>query len=440
MARSTGNSFGPVPTPEGPIVLSSGVGGGSNIKSSIDRVFSDGNNDPVGKSKKFESFGDGLMRYSDNKDTLRLSDTLSSKVELLESTQAYREPSTPLRTALDVATERANKLSANSNANASEINPPAEGAAQISASEVDTISSAVSPEAVRDQTTHSSRTSELGGLGIKIANGLIERTHIKNERGALREERRKSRVPFIAGLKEIGEATKGMSKTEKAKFGLDLTELQLDERHSIADKNTAAGTARIQNRMKERISRLGEEAAYAEADGEIALATWRQREAKMVADARAAEQSMRLNSKLTRAENRETRIQARADAKAGRKARREAWMNTAQEKAKKAAELTAKAAKGAGKIALATVSATAGFAAAGVKEVYDLSLDIAGGAKDAVKNATQKVGERASLAADNHHQRVGDRAIGKAERAAEKATKHHAKSSSEISSAEVVTK
>lgn len=295
--------------------------------------------------------------------------------------------------------------------------------------------------------------------GQGLENRAIESGHRKQERTSLKAERKEDRVGVrakIAGLKEISAATKGMSRSEKAKFGLDLTELQKDARHNRADSVKLDGINRAALRADERVRRADRQGKDTDVvsdkySNEVVTLSRSNREAKMVADARAAEQSIRLNSKLTRAENRETRMQARADAKANRKARRQAWMNkalnkagevvdSAKDKAEKAAKLTAKAAKGAGKIALATVALPTIFAATAVREAYDVGSDILGGAKDAVKNATQKVGERASLAADNHHQRVGDRAIGKAERAAEKATKHHAKSSSEISSAEVVTK
>ncbi len=303
--------------------------------------------------------------------------------------------------------------------------------------------------------------------GQRLENSAIESDHRRQERTSLRAEMKEGKVGVrakIAGLKEISAATKGMSRSEKARFGLDLTELQRDSRYKTADSNAEKGRERVEVRADERGNRLFRQAGDSTDQQMEALrgvsgtstkerhaVDYRQREAKMVADARAAEQSIRLNSKLTRAENRETRMQARADAKARRQERRSAWMDrartragevvdSAKDRAEEAARLTTKAAKGAGKIALATVALPTIFVATAAREAYDVGSDILGGAKDAVKNATQRVGERVSSAADNHHQRVGNRAIGKAKRAANKAAKHHAKSSSEINGAEVVTR
>jgi hypothetical protein len=290
--------------------------------------------------------------------------------------------------------------------------------------------------------------------GQRLENNAIESGHKKQERTSLKAERKEDKVGVrakIAGLKEIGLATQGMSKSEKAKFGLDLTELQKDARYKNADTRASNAADRGQSRMDERTARLGKNTAYNKAEPEATRAVQRQREAKMVADARAAEQSIRLNSKLTRAENRETRMQARADAKVARRARRQAWMNkalgkagevvdSAKNKAEQAAKLTAKAARGAGRAALTIISAPVVIGAAGAREVYDISRDIAGGIKDAAVRGAEKAGEAYGSARDTYHIKAGQRNEKKAYRAAGKATKHHGRSSSTAQETIVYTK
>lgn len=288
--------------------------------------------------------------------------------------------------------------------------------------------------------------------GQRLENSAIESGHKKQERASLRAERKEDKVDVrakIAGLKEISAATKGMSRSEKARFGLDLTELQKDARYNRADSIKLDGINRAAVRADERVSRAYRQGGDTDSisneySNEVVALSRSNHEAKMVADARAAEQSIRLNSKLTRAENRETRMQARADAKARRQKRRSAWMDrartragevvdSAKDRAKEAARLTAKAAKGAGKVALTIMSAPVVIGVASAKEAYDLSKDVVGGIKE-------RAGEVVDSAKDTYHTAAGRRAQQKAEKSSARATEHHKRSSSTAQETLVYTK